>query len=335
MKKLLLFLCLQCYFLTLTAQDFYDRFEYYGKLYEYTVGKGIATDKLKLTIKEADRLDVNERVFLTTYNASIQLLDTRTANNLYKIKIFYAEKVTSYAWRDFPNDFLEISFDLNTKKISYKTNGTRMAGRQTENPEAEIVDSFGEFSEAFAEEIAVDYLIVHYGKLFASPSENTETTATVPMDEDKELMDRFEYFGKLYEYTIGAGNFTSKRKLTIKQADRLEIQDRTFTTVYNSSMVMEDLRKNKMQFSVKIFYAEAVNSYSWRDFPNDYLLINFDFVKNTITYTVKGTKLAGKMSQDSTYEMPTTFVSAGFTSVFAEEIAIDYLIINYGTLFHK
>ena len=103
----------------------------------------------------------------------MRILDKqKDAEKTYHVLVFYAEKVNSYSWRTFPKDYLEVIFNFNDNSILYQVqgneNGKRLNEKRSENPETDMIKRFKttDFSEAYAEKIAVDYFIEHFNKLF-------------------------------------------------------------------------------------------------------------------------------------------------------------------------
>lgn len=148
-------------------------FEYKGKLYSFEVNDETHDDKRKLSISQADELKNDTRTFSIVFSSGLRIIDKqKEAEKTYHVLIFYAEKVNSYSWRTFPKDYLEVIFNFNDHSILYQVqgneNGKRLNGKRSENPETDMIKTFktADFSEAYAEEIAVDYFIEHFNKLF-------------------------------------------------------------------------------------------------------------------------------------------------------------------------
>lgn len=176
MKKLLFLLVLFLFSFSIFGQnkgEKFKHFEYKGKLYSFEVNDESHDDKRKLTISQANEYQNDTRTFSTVFNSGLRIVDNRkTEEKSYHVLLFYAENVNGYAWRTFPKDYLEVIFHFKDQSIEYHVrgneNGKRLNDKRSENPEKDMIKVFKEadFSEAYAEEIVIDYFIEHFNKLF-------------------------------------------------------------------------------------------------------------------------------------------------------------------------
>jgi hypothetical protein len=145
---------------------------------------------------------------------------------------------------------------------------------------------------------------------------------------------QFHYEGKLYEYQI-TSSLTSddRRKLTIRETEDQKTDTHNFSTVFSGSMAIKDKRQVDGSVHLEIYYAEKVNAYSWRNFPLDYLQVIFNFGDGTIVYGVVGERMKAKQSESLYKQIVYSFEAAKYTEAFAEQVAIDYLIVHYNKLF--
>ncbi len=175
MKKsiFLLFFLISFSFFSQRKDDFKGTFEYKGKLYSFEVNNESHDDKRKLTISQADELKNDTRTFSIVFSSGLRIIDRqKEAEESYHILIYYSENVNGYAWRTFPQDYLEVVFHFSDHSITYHVHGNedgkRLNAKRSEKPKKDMIKAFkiANFSEAYAEEIAVDYFIEHFNKSF-------------------------------------------------------------------------------------------------------------------------------------------------------------------------
>lgn len=105
----------------------------------------------------------NHGTMKTIYNTYLLV---RKEGDLYRVQIRYATKPTDYAWKPFPNAYIETAFDLKNRAVSYSQVGKGVENLKPQGKGGEKKIGAEKLTSQEAVEWGVKYYIENYAHTF-------------------------------------------------------------------------------------------------------------------------------------------------------------------------
>ncbi|MCS7019576.1 MAG: hypothetical protein RMJ87_10815 [Cytophagales bacterium] len=274
-------------------------------------------------VKVTGEVDKDKKLVITVFRASIE----------------------KGKWTLNRESLLETTFDYAQKKVFRSTKGSFAQFRSPEYAEV-VADRVTPETINIAKAIryVMEDIIVNYNRILA-PHTATAKRSVEAMEKVKvTIVPQLAVFpavfhisqnGIDYKVNVGAINTANRRQeLQVKIVEQHEAQDAGSTsTLFTSYLIIEDKVSNvAVPWSVRIHFAEKINSFTWQPYPSQFLECKFNAVKGIMTYTP-----SARLLPFQTHNPPKAESIEGNNGQITKEellnIALKHFIRHYSKLF--
>lgn len=330
---------LECYimryhglFLLVTTDPFTlsGSFEVNGSTYTYKTRRSFSRrERVYADIRKVRKNGrTGQSVIEKVYNTEVEIIQDLSKPGKVQVRFFYSQPV-GYAERISPDEYFEISYDLNALTAAYAYKGEKMTSEEilSKLPEEELP------KEIVAERVGYATLADDALQLFVRQYFKLVTQKPKTPDNFKS---EIYHNDTRFQYTVQSNLANSKLlSLTIRVPEMSEEDIITMSKVYSSSVQVEDSRETDGTVYLKFFYSPKGTNAT---LPKDYLEARFDFNNQKITYRTSGAKLSEEIKKyidEKRILMREKIPTNDFFMIDVMSTLAEHWIINYHPIFYN
>jgi hypothetical protein len=229
---------------------------------------------------------------------SLVTISGKVADNKKLVITVLRSSIEKEKWVLNRESLLETTFDYAQKKVFRSTKGSFAQFRTREYAEVVADDVTPQTIDiATAVRYVVEDLTVNYNRIFATHVVTANPAGAANQQGKKlSILPKMAVFPATFSISEGAVNYkvhvgainTANRRQEI-QVQIIEQNDAddvgSTSTLFTSYLIIDDQAGNGANWTVRIHFAEKVNSFTWQPYPSQFLECKFNSNKGYMLYT--------------------------------------------------